>query len=232
MNDRIQKDNELNFELIEAMLSRLSERLQARGVAAEIYIVGGAAIALEYDDRRVTVDVDAFFKPKDVVLEESAAVADEFGLSRDWLNDNAKMFAPDGDDPGVVYRTGAVTITTASPDYLLAMKISAGRKRDTEDIATILEHTGIDPETAIDKAHELYGECSMVLKDREESGYVMDEALMIMAKRRKVREGSLPLNGRLPGPDSGALCGAPVASNNNAPCIRSSSHSGREHRSR
>lgn len=231
MNNRIQKDNELNFELIEAMLARLSERLQERSIAADIYIVGGAAIALEYDDRRVTVDVDAFFKPKDAVLEESALVADEFKVSRDWLNDNAKMFAPEGDDPGVVYRSGAVSITTASPDYLLAMKIAAGRKRDTEDIATILEHTGIDPDDAIEKAHELYGEHSMVLKDREESGYVMDEARAIMERRRKQREGTLQLNGRLTAPNPAALCGVPVPSNNNAPCIRSS-HSGNDHRSR
>jgi len=233
MNARLQRDNELTAELVLELMSRLVSALDNRGVDATIYIVGGAAIALDYDSRRLTVDVDAFFEPRDVVLEESRKLADEFGISDDWLNDKAKMGQVNADDDGVpqVMSSGRVKVTTASPHHLIAMKLAAERDRDVNDIATILEETGLDPTEAIDIAHDLYGEGAMYLQDREESDIVMNEALAIMARRRKQREGALPLNGRLTIPGSGALCGFPVPSNNNAPCIRAV-HSGNDHRSR
>jgi predicted nucleic acid-binding protein len=41
----------------------LGERLVRRGVVADVFVVGGAAMALAYDAARVTRDVDAVFKP-------------------------------------------------------------------------------------------------------------------------------------------------------------------------
>lgn len=57
-------------------------------VRAQVFVVGGAAVALAYDERRATVDVDAVFAP----------VAEQLGLEEDWLNDGAKSFMP-GPDP-------------------------------------------------------------------------------------------------------------------------------------
>ncbi len=42
---------------------RLGDRLAKRGVVADIYVFGGAAMALAYDSRRATRDVGALFKP-------------------------------------------------------------------------------------------------------------------------------------------------------------------------
>ena len=39
-------------------LTDLAERLAAREAQARIYLVGGAAMALEYDESRVTQDID------------------------------------------------------------------------------------------------------------------------------------------------------------------------------
>jgi hypothetical protein len=50
----------------------LGERLVRRGVVADIFIVGGAAMALAYDAARVTRDVDAMFKPHGIVHEEAS----------------------------------------------------------------------------------------------------------------------------------------------------------------
>jgi hypothetical protein len=55
-----------------SLLRELGERLEARGLAGEMYVVGGAAIALAFDERRSTADVDAVFEPK---LEIYAAAA-------------------------------------------------------------------------------------------------------------------------------------------------------------
>ena len=65
---------------IEEAFGRLGDRLAKRGVVADIYVFGGAAMALAYDSRRATRDVDALFKPHGIVLEEALAVGAELGL--------------------------------------------------------------------------------------------------------------------------------------------------------
>lgn len=54
----------MDREAILAALRALGALLAARGVQAEMYIVGGAAIALAYDARRSTRDIDAVFEPR------------------------------------------------------------------------------------------------------------------------------------------------------------------------
>src|ERR1700740_2760354 len=45
-----------------------------------------------------TRDIDAVFEPHGVVLEEAWAVADELGLPRWWLNEQASSYAARGGD--------------------------------------------------------------------------------------------------------------------------------------
>jgi hypothetical protein len=79
-------------------LTALAAELERRGVSAEMYVVGGAAIALAFDERRSTRDVDAVFEPKNLVYEAAAVVAEQRGLPPGWLNDAVKGFL-EGDDP-------------------------------------------------------------------------------------------------------------------------------------
>lgn len=55
----------------------------------DLYVFGGAAMALAYDARRSTHDIDAVFQPHGIVLDEAGAVADELGLPRWWLIEQA-----------------------------------------------------------------------------------------------------------------------------------------------
>jgi Nucleotidyltransferase of unknown function (DUF6036) len=48
---------------MERAFTALGERLQRRGVVADVFVVGGAAMALAYDAKRVTRDIDATFVP-------------------------------------------------------------------------------------------------------------------------------------------------------------------------
>jgi hypothetical protein len=77
---------------IERAFTALGERLARRGVVADIFVVGGAAMALAYDAARVTRDVDAVFKPHGIVLEEAGKVADDLGLPYWWLNEQASAY--------------------------------------------------------------------------------------------------------------------------------------------
>ena len=70
----------------------LGERLLRRGVVADVFIVGGAAMALAYDATRVTRDVDSLFVPHGVVLDEARNVAQDLGLPMWWLNEQANVY--------------------------------------------------------------------------------------------------------------------------------------------
>ncbi len=48
-------------------LTALGAELAERGLVADLYVVGGAAITLVYDERRATKDIDAVFVPKGVL---------------------------------------------------------------------------------------------------------------------------------------------------------------------
>ena len=56
-------------------------------------------MALAYDARRATRDVDALFKPHGIVLEEAHAVGAELGLPPWWLNEQASSYVAPGGDP-------------------------------------------------------------------------------------------------------------------------------------
>jgi hypothetical protein len=88
----------LGREDIRALLDALSAELAARRARAELFLVGGAALAVAYDAARATRDLDAVFVPADVVRQAAAAVAEREGLGQDWLNDAVKGFLP-GPDP-------------------------------------------------------------------------------------------------------------------------------------
>jgi Nucleotidyltransferase of unknown function (DUF6036) len=127
---------------IEDAFRRLGDRLARRGVVADVYIFGGAAMALVYDARRATRDIDAVFKPHGVVVEEARAVADELGLPHWWLNEQASAFIAPGGDAAAsrVFDHPGLRVSAASPEHLLAMKVMAGRRRDAGDIRVLVEH--------------------------------------------------------------------------------------------
>jgi hypothetical protein len=89
----------LDRATITEALRRLGERLAYRGVVADVYVLGGAAMALAYDLRRTTRDIDALFRPHGVVLAEAQSVALELGLPRWWLNEQASAYVAPGGDP-------------------------------------------------------------------------------------------------------------------------------------
>ena len=161
---------ELDAAELRRLLVELGARLHAKGVEATLYIVGGAAIALELDPRRVTVDIDAVFHPETTVRQEAQAIAAEHHLPPDWLSSNAAMFIPGGDTDAVVLDIPGLSVSLASPEHLLAMKMAAFRPgQDVVDLELLFRLLGI---TAAAQAAELalhvYGECSVVLPERDE----------------------------------------------------------------
>ncbi len=133
----------LDRDRILNLFDELSQELAHRGIRAEVFLVGGAAMALAYDSRRATRDVDAVFQPKEEVYAAAVAVAARHDLPDDWLNDGVKGFLP-GNDPRArpVYESEALRVDVASPQYLLAMKLLAARESDVDDIVVLYRLCG------------------------------------------------------------------------------------------
>ena len=131
---------------INRLLHALDEELAARGTTADVYLVGGAAIALSFDAARTTRDLDAVFVPTTQVRAAAEAVAQANGLAGDWLNDAVKGFVPPGTDAHqqVVFETPHLRVCVAGAEHLLAMKVAASRvEQDRGDLALLVDVLGL-----------------------------------------------------------------------------------------
>lgn len=128
--------DEFTREDIEDLLAALGAQLQARGVAATVYVVGGAAIALRnVSSQRRTADVDALMVPEEQVLEAAREVAAERGLRSTWLNSAVRPYVPPLFEALQPPGAPGLEVRTAPDEHLLAMKIVAARgQRDMRDI--------------------------------------------------------------------------------------------------
>ncbi|MDY7101237.1 MAG: hypothetical protein S0880_08620 [Actinomycetota bacterium] len=175
--------HELTPDRIRALLAELGARLAARGIDATLYLVGGAAMALEFDARRVTRDVDAVFDPSTTVRAEAEAMAAEHGLPRDWLNDGVRAWVPGEDRDAVRFEVPGLAVAVASARHLLAMKMAAFRPTDKADLRVLFGELGItSADEAADLALAVYGEHHAALPGRDE---LVLEAESILASMRR-----------------------------------------------
>jgi hypothetical protein len=123
---------------IVALLGELAGRLNSRGLEADLYVVGGTAMALAYDRLRVTRDIDAVGEPMAVIEAEAREMAAiHRDLPADWLSARVMPLLPRSFDADRIEALAwpGLTVNVASPRRLLAMKVRAGRyDRDLQDI--------------------------------------------------------------------------------------------------
>ena len=159
-------------ENLDRYLKELAKDYRKRSgkeMPAEIILIGGASVVINYGFREMTYDMDAVIDASSSMKEAINCVGDKFGLPNGWLNDDFKKTA--SYTPKIVqfathYRTysNIVTFMTVTGEYLVAMKMKSGRKYkyDRSDIIGVLweqEKSG-DPLT-IDRIRkavdDLYG---------------------------------------------------------------------------
>ncbi len=157
---------------------KLASELARRRISANLFVVGGAAIALAYSAERRTRYIDAGFTNTAEVYEAAHNVARRMKLPRDWLNDAVRSYLL-GDDAEsqVVYENGSLQVAVASPHYILAMKLLSARPRQDQDDIRLLYNLcgyrsvedGLNllqrylpdqpiPERSVDILEELFGE--------------------------------------------------------------------------
>ncbi len=134
-------------ENLEYYLKELAKdfKKRGRGTPAEMILVGGASVLINYEFRMASYDIDAAYEAESVMKESINAVGDKFGLPNGWVNDDFKKTA--SYTPRIIYHSeyyktfsGVLTLRTVRAEYLVAMKLVSGRqyKKDLSDIAGIL----------------------------------------------------------------------------------------------
>ncbi len=129
-------------------LAREYRKRNGKTVPAEIILIGGAAVLINYGFREMTYDMDAIINAASSMKDAINYVGDKFDLPSGWMND--EFMRTDSYTPKIAtfsryYRTysNVLTFRTVSGEYLIAMKLRSGReyKYDRSDVIGILwEH--------------------------------------------------------------------------------------------
>lgn len=134
-----------NLDFCLRQLAKEFRRLNGTAVPAEIILIGGAAVLLNYGFRDMTYDVDAIIQASSSMKDAANHVGDALGLPYGWLNSDfvrTKSYSPKLVECSKHYRTysNVLQIRTVSGEYLVAMKLMSGRKykNDMSDIVGIL----------------------------------------------------------------------------------------------
>jgi len=116
-------------------------KLNKKAMPAEITLIGGASILVNYGFRDSTYDVDALIHASSAMKDAINYVTDTMGLPNGWLNEdfkNTNSYTPRLVNYSKYYRTfsNIVTVRTITGEYLVAMKLMAYRqyKHDISDI--------------------------------------------------------------------------------------------------
>ena len=172
--DRMIEFTRDNLEIYLKAAAKEYRKLVNKEIPAELILVGGASVLINYGFRDMTTDIDALIKAASCMKDVINTVGDRYGLPNGWLNadfQNTSSYTPKLFQYSDYYKTysNIVTIRTVSAEYLVAMKLRSGRqyKNDLSDILGILaEHEKWnDPLTMIrirNAYNNLYGDWEML----------------------------------------------------------------------
>ena len=158
-----------NIDLYLKELAREYRKQAGKKMPAELVLIGGASVLINYGFRNMTTDIDALIQATSAMKEAINRVGDRYDLPHGWLNAdfmNTDSYSVRLSQFSVYYKTYAniLTIRTVEAEYLIAMKLRSGRqyKSDLSDILGILaEHQKRETPISIDRIRravtDLYG---------------------------------------------------------------------------
>ena len=168
-------DNKIVFtkDNIDTYLKEIAKEYRkqiGKKMPAEMILIGGASVLVNYGFRDMTTDIDAVIHAASAMEDIINQVGDKFELPKGWLNEDFKATASYSQkltQYSTYYRTfsNVLTVRTIAAEYLIAMKLCSGRqyKSDLSDVLGILaehERNGnpISLERIKNAASELYGD--------------------------------------------------------------------------
>ena len=126
-------------------LAKEFRKLNGNKMPAEIILIGGASVLINYGFREMTYDMDAIINSSGVMKDAINMVGDRLGLPFGWLNTdfiNTASYTPRLVRFSKYYKTfsNILQVRTISEEYLVAMKLMAGRqyKNDLSDVVGII----------------------------------------------------------------------------------------------
>ncbi|MBV9688813.1 MAG: hypothetical protein JO202_03775 [Ktedonobacteraceae bacterium] len=146
----------MKAEDIENYLSQLGQELAKQGIQEPIHLllIGGAYMLLLASSPRNTDDIDIFWLEEEEGLQRAlrplqegvSAVAQVNQINPDWLNYMTQLLmydlviVPEGN----LWKTyGPLHIYAPPQEYILALKMFAGREKDIEDCKILLQQIEI-----------------------------------------------------------------------------------------
>jgi hypothetical protein len=142
-------DVEITREDLDKYLRELGKefrRLNGTKMPAEIVIIGGASVLINYAFRDVTTDVDAIIQASSAMQDAINRVSDKYELPYGWLNTDFRKtdsYTPKLLQYSSYYRTysNILAVRTVKGEYLVAMKVRSGRnyKYDLSDVVGIIK---------------------------------------------------------------------------------------------
>jgi len=149
---------ELSKEDIKKYLRQLNAMLKDENKHGEIVLVGGAALALVFNARNSTRDIDAWFGPKEEMRHMISAIAKNNDLPQDWLNDGAKSYITSKMNKNVYEEHSNLIVYNVDAEGLLAMKLTAHRpnSKDMEDSVFLMKAINVERQEEIFAIIEKY----------------------------------------------------------------------------
>ena len=172
-------------------------------VPAEIIIIGGGSVLINYGFRDSTLDIDAIIHASGAMKDAINLVGDKYDLPNNWLNSDFMKTSSYSDtliEVSKYYRTfsNVVQIRTVDAEYLIAMKLKSGRKykNDFSDIVGILrEHeenkSPITLDDIIKAVEKLYSSWESLPEDSRDFIYDIMKDKKYMEVFTKIREDEL-----------------------------------------
>lgn len=181
-------------------LSKEFRKMNGSRMPAEIILIGGAAVLINYGFREMTYDMDAIIQASSSMKDAINHVGEHMGLPSGWLNTDfmkTPSYTPKLIQYSKYYKTfsNVLKIRTVSEEYLVVMKLMAGRqyKNDLSDVVgIILEQRNAGKEISLDSIKRAAGELYEGYENLPESSRNFIEAVYqnqnLLALYEKIRE--------------------------------------------
>ena len=173
---------------IRTYLAQLGQELTKEGVQQPMHVllIGGAYMLLLVNAPRSTDDVDIFWLEEDPTLEQTIdalregieAVAEKNKLEIDWFNYMTHLLLSDQVIiPGgkLWKRFGPLHIHVPPKEYILALKILAGREKDLGDCEILLQNMKVKTRAQAQRLLDRYIPSSTQSINAQEIGRSLDE---------------------------------------------------------
>lgn len=179
MNDA-NNDPAFTRKVMQEFFSVMGDIAHERQEILEVAIYGGSALALSFDWRTSTHDVDYTpVRGAEADIQEIARLAAaKMGLPEDGLRSDVQIFVSDyaeliqnGEYPKGMPDGFGLRVFTASPDYILAMKLLSMRSsletQDCRDVWHLMEEAGIKTiDEALERVARFYPGDKVPLRNR------------------------------------------------------------------